>query len=335
MRPALTPRRFTATSPARPLLLCLGVIVLAPSADAQEFLSFLGYNFPPGTLMPVSQSMQQADFDTDDFEALELNPGNLPIGFSDPFTLAFGILIQKSGGFDSPFALLALQKGFFDEPGLVVEVLEVIANADPFVAFEVTLTNPSPAPVDVAFTFQQGTLPIAGARPMLFETFYSAELIDSSGDGAATGDAGVSYLVGTSTDPAAPTDLNTTNSEVEIDFESGLLPGVPATESSGPEPFTIADGTSLIQMSTLANISNLSAGDSMTLRFAFSIGSEDGEVPLFPARDLVVALEEDLFQVVPEPSTASLGLLAAAAGFLSPRRRYAFAKSPRQAGVTR
>ena len=63
-----------------------------------------------------------------------------------------------------------------------------------------------------------------------------------------------------------------------------------------------------IVMSADVDIAALSPGDTLTVRYGYSIGSADGAIPLFPSEGLVKALEINLFAdaaSIPEPSSFS------------------------------
>ena len=73
-------------------------------------------------------------------------------------------------------------------------------------------------------------------------------------------------------------------------------------------------------MSSFMAIDFLQPGDSLNVRFAFSLATQDGTVPLFPAEALVVAMEQDFLPIViPEPS-ALLLICIATAGLLRSRQ---------------
>ena len=320
------------------------VLFLAGSTCAQPNLVLFGAeNFPAGTTKPTSDSPN----DDPDVVTHDFNFSNDPTRYLDLLELerdlnedfnlfaVFQTVLAKTGSVeDSPFGVLALRsfEKFAEEPGPnpATLLVQAVANADPFFAYQVTLVNDTAEPLSAVLDFTQGTLPIAIDVPLQFETALLGEVLDTDGDGSAAVDSVFASYRRSLSDTTNPTEDNTVTSEIVLDSLQDLQPGVPqsdVTEASNlfVSSFEVDFFDSLgvpvedrgtIAMSASVSIDGLSPGDSFTFQIAHSIGSADGSIPLVPAEGVAIALERGIFDVVPEPSSFSMlvGVVAIAAG---------------------
>lgn len=202
---------------------------------------------------------------------------------------------------------------------LVTGTIKGIVNGDPFIAFETTFTNVSDAPLDVGIRNVVNTLPISLDTDLQYETFLSAEVTDTGGDGDASATVVVSYTR-TLSDVTGSNLSNTVTSEQELDFLSNLTDGIPVQETSGPTALSISnidlqlladagvldENRGTIAIAANLEVIDLSPGDTLTVSYAYSVGNDDGSIPFFPAEALVLAVDQDLFFVIPEPSSLLL-----------------------------
>ena len=293
-----------------------------------NLVTFHARNFPEGTHYPISSSpMPTADFteaemeiiDNIAFERMRDNEEDVAL-----FAVFQAVLLKTGSLETSPFSLLAQQtfQRIIDTPGpnnTATAILKAVANADPFIGLEATFVNSTSEPLNISLDFAQGTLPIGIDTSLQYETYLNTEVRDTNGDGNASAASVFINHLRTLTDVSNSTDLTSTSQAVETDGSLNLTEGAPYTESSGPNNLFVSnldvdffDNLGVPQenrvtsmMSSLLTIEQLSPGDSIDVKFGFSIGTLDDEIPLVPAEFVVEALERDLFVtvLVPEPSS--------------------------------
>jgi len=188
-------------------------------------------------------------------------------------------------------------------------------NPDPFIAYNITFTNPTDAPAEFIYNFLFPTLPVVGATQVVSQL--NVDLIDTDGDGSASITLsqfspfddqiqGVGFMeggiFGSFTDP----DIGVGTAITALG-ETLFAPEI----SAGPEAATAFDALTVFGQFTL------SAGDSVTLTGLGGLVEAGGFLPTLASFDF------DNFPstVIPEPSSALLLLLGLAVGQAGLRNR--------------
>lgn len=276
-------------------------------------------------------SLSQAAEDKIDFEKLD--------ELFQASAMYFEQLLTKPNGFRTGTAL----GDFLEKSGLASEERNAallafgraIANADPFIGADFTFTNQTDDLIDIQLLFEQEVIPIGRDVPLQFDTFLTAEVTDSSGDGQASVASVLADHARGLSDINNPAINTLVNAPGATDFLSNLTAGAPAETGAGPADFFLSNldveflvnagvqeaDIATVTMSTNVIISDLSPGDTINLRFAYSIGAEDHTIPFFPAEALVIGLEAGVFFPIPEPSSLSLITLVVSAAASIKRHR--------------
>ena len=316
-----------ATACVKSLRAALVLLLFTTAAIAQpNLVQFSVNNFPEGTMEVDSNTMESALFETEDFEKVNVNPFNvlfdiIAAGSADRLEAAIAAA-QISGTSEADVLDVAIES-LSDADKLILGGAAFgvlyINLIDPFMSAELKFVNPTEEPLDITVFSTQGTIPIAIDTPLMLETLLTAELMDTGGDGAASASSVFLSYGRTLSDVTGPNENNTTTSEIALDGFTNLTDGVVAMDGTGPSNLSVSnldidffdtlgvpvEDRGTISLSTFLTIEDLSPGDSITIRYAYSVGTDDHSVPFFPAEALIAALEEGIF-LVPEPSSAGL-----------------------------
>lgn len=323
---------FLVFPTAKRLMVMLGLALLASTASA-------GVNFgtdvavsvrflPDGTLFIQSNTDLDGDInvDTSSFKPFKLEDLFADIAssllFADEDVIqavedAFS-KIEAAAGEGTPFGVFA-QNATFENVQEAIELntaLTAVANADPFVGIEGTFSNNGSAPLNIDLNFDLGIFPIDISTLLVLDTQLTAKLTSVSDDPTPT-DVLVFHTLSASPTPEDPQIRDTFNAEAAFDSVSDLVPGIATTDETdsvvfSPQALIGLPGNTggIFGMSSFMAIDELQPGDELTVRFAFSLGTEDGAVPPMPAEAIIAGLDGGFFTSVPEPTTCVLLLIS-------------------------
>jgi len=210
-------------------------------------------------------------------------------------------------------------------PGVLVAF-----NPDPFIAYNMTFTNPTDAPAEFIYNFLFPVLPVVGATQVVSQL--SFDLVDADGDGSAI------------LSPNLNSSVNPNRAIQSVAFLEGGIFGAFTDIGFGVGTSTINDlGETLLAPEITAGPEAVNAFDALTVfgRFILSAGDSvtlTGLGGLVEAGGFLPTLASFNFDnfpstVIPEPSSAVLLLLGLAAGLRRSRNRRGWHRQSLGSGV--